>query len=136
MDVEADAAFIRLVRRAAAIELARAAADYQPSSADDASAARKLVVDALESVIDAAGDVGDDAAFTALSALRSAVARDLAVRGARLAGLRAFVFGAPLPALTLADRLYDDASRADELARQADPAHPLFMPVSFKALSS
>ncbi|HEL8021225.1 TPA: DNA circularization protein [Escherichia coli] len=37
------------------------------------------------------------------------------------------------PSLSLANRLYQDASRADELVQLASPVHPAFMPLSFTA---
>ncbi|EHM4464146.1 DNA circularization protein [Escherichia coli] len=37
------------------------------------------------------------------------------------------------PSLSLANRLYQDASRADELVQAASPVHPAFMPLSFTA---
>ena len=42
----------------------------------------------------------------------------------------------PMPSLALAQRLYRDPDRADDLVARAAPAHPAFMPVRFKALSA
>ncbi|HBA7856845.1 TPA: multidrug DMT transporter permease, partial [Escherichia coli] len=39
----------------------------------------------------------------------------------------------PQPSLALANRLYQDASRADELVQAVSPVHPAFMPLSFTA---
>lgn len=45
-------------------------------------------------------------------------------------------FNAPLPALAIAYRLYQDASRTvDLMARNAVP-HPAFMPTTIEALQS
>jgi prophage DNA circulation protein len=124
-----------LHRRALATALARAGALYQPSSHDDAVAVRGLVAGALDTEIEVAGDSGEDATFDALRALRAAVVQDLASRGAALAPLATFTLGAALPSLALANRLYRDATRADELVAEADPVNPLFMPPSFRALA-
>ncbi|MCV5934699.1 multidrug DMT transporter permease, partial [Escherichia coli] len=39
----------------------------------------------------------------------------------------------PQPSLALANRLYQDAARADELVQAVSPVHPAFMPLSFTA---
>ncbi|HEV2364038.1 MAG TPA: DNA circularization N-terminal domain-containing protein, partial [Caulobacteraceae bacterium] len=130
------AAACDLMRRSAATALARAAAVYQPSSYDDAAGVRTTITGLYDAEILIAGDEGEDATYGALRALRAAVIQDLTVRGASLARIQTFAFGAPLPALHLATRLYRDPSRADELVIQAIPVHPLFMPPAFQALAS
>lgn len=125
-----------LFRRAAVVALARASADYEPTSADDAAAVRAMVCAALDAEITAAGDQGQDATFNALRAVRVAVAHDLATRGAGLASIIQVSSNLPVPAPVLAQRLYRTPGRADELVSQAAPIHPAFMPVKFKALSS
>lgn len=125
-----------LFRRAAVIALARASADYTPTSADDAAAVRVAVCAALDAEITIAGDQGHDATFNAFRAVRAAVSFDLATRGAQLAGIADVASNLPLPAPVLAQRLYRDPGRADELVTQANPVHPAFMPVRFKALST
>lgn len=125
-----------IVRRAAAVALARAGSTYQPASYDDANAVRATITAALDHEIDVAGDAGDDASFNALRALRVAVVQDLAARGANLAPIVTVTSAAPLPAVVLAQRLYRDASRADQLITEADCISPLFMPTSFKALAA
>jgi prophage DNA circulation protein len=123
-------------RRAALISLARASAAYQPVSYDDAAALRAVLSAALDAEITAAGDAGDDAAYGALKTLRSAVVRDLTVRGASLPSVVTVVLGQPMPALATAQRLYRDASRADEIVAEAGAPHPAFCPVSFRVLTS
>ena len=125
-----------LFQRAAATALAQAASTYQPSSYQDANAVRFQVTAALDTVILAAGNAGDDSTFNAVRALRAAVAQDLAARGATLQPLMTFNTGAALPALTLANRLYRDGTRADQLVAQVDPVNPLFCPPSFQALAA
>ena len=124
-----------LFRRAALASLARASADYQPSSYDDAAAVRTLVTGALDAEIEIAGDNAQDASYAALRALRLAVVQDLTSRGADLARIKVFALNEALPALSLAQQLYADPSRAAELVSHADPVHPLFMPPEFRALA-
>lgn len=125
-----------MFRRAALVALARASADYEPASADDAAAVRVSVCAALDAEITIAGDQGLDATFNALRAVRAAVSMDLETRGARLATITEVDVGLPMPAPVLAQRLYRDPGRADDLVAQGDPPHPAFMPAQFKALSS
>lgn len=124
-----------LFRRAAVVALAQAASQYQPASANDAASVRTTVTGALDAELTAAGDAGDDATFVALQALRAAVVQDLNARGAALPSVVPIVSATALPALTLAQRQYRDASRADELIAEADPRHPAFMPTRFLGLS-
>ncbi len=124
-----------LFRRAAVVALARAAMTYQPASYDDAANLRTEVTDQLDQEITIAGDQEEDGAYEALRALRIAVVRDLTQRGATLAPMAPFSTGAPMPALTLAVRLYRDAGRSDQLVTQVDPIHPAFMPPAFRALA-
>lgn len=125
-----------LFRRAAVAALADVSSRYQPSSYDDAARVRSLVVDALDAEILIAGDQGEDDAFSALRKLRNAVVQDLTQRGADLATMATFSFPRAMPSLYLSNRLYRDAEREDQLVRQTNPRHPLFMPVAFQALSS
>jgi len=125
-----------LFRRAAVVALARASAAYQPTSSDDAAAVRTAVCAILDKEITIAGDQGQDATFNALRSVRAAVSQDLTVRGAGLAAITLVATSQPIPAPVLAQRLYRDPTRADELVSQAAPVHPAFMPVKFKALSS
>ena len=41
-----------------------------------------------------------------------------------------------MPAAYWANRIYGDASRAEELAKRNDAPHPLFLPLQFEALSA
>nr|WP_242012107.1 DNA circularization N-terminal domain-containing protein [Acetobacter oeni] len=126
----------QVFRRSALASLATACADYQPSSYDDAIAVRASVVTLFDAAVLDAGDSGQDQAYLGLRALRTAVSVDVTVRGASLARLMEVDTPAPAPALSLAYRLYADASRSDDLIARADPVHPAFMPTTFKALSS
>jgi prophage DNA circulation protein len=123
-----------LFRRAAVIALAQAASGYQPTSHDDAAAVRIQVTGRLDAEIAIAGDQGQDETYNALRDLRTAVVQDLTARGTSLAALVVVSTPLSLPAPVLAQRLYRDAGRADELVAEANPIHPAFMPTTFKAL--
>ena len=123
-------------RRAALVSLARASATYQPVSYDDAATLRASVAAALDVEITAAGDAGEDDTYAALKTLRAAVVRDLTVRGASLPTVVTVNLALNLPSLTIAQRLYRDASRSDQIAGEAQAIHPAFCPLSFQALSA
>mgnify|MGYP003365591366 CR=1 FL=1 len=125
-----------LCLRCTLVELARATAAYQPSSYDDALALSERVSGLIQAGAIAAADAGEDAVYIALSQLRAAVVADLEARGASLSHLRTVMFQAPLPAFTLAQRLYQDGTRSDELIRRAAPWHPAFMPTELTVLAS
>ncbi|WP_205744442.1 DNA circularization N-terminal domain-containing protein [Dyella sp. M7H15-1] len=134
--VIAEAATGALLRRAAIGALARAVAVYVPTSYDDAANVRAAVTACIDNEILVAGDAGDDGSYAALRALRQGVVSTLSAVGATRAPLQTVTFHAPLPALVLAQRLYQDASRADQLVSEADPIHPAFMPRKFRVLAS
>lgn len=123
-------------RRAAVLDLSRAAAVYQPASYDDAQAVLARATAVLDREITVAADAGQDDSFRALRSLRAAVVTDLRARGAALAPLRRWQVPAALPALVLAQRFYRDPTRADQLVGQAAPVHPLLMPTDFQALAA
>ncbi len=124
-----------LFRRAGVIELAKASASYKPSSSDDAIAVRQQVTQLVEAEMQIAADQGQDDSYQALHDVRTAVVQDLATRAADLASMVQVATPNSVPALFLAQRLYRDAGRADELVAEANPIHPAFMPPSFKALA-
>ncbi|MEX3691888.1 DNA circularization protein [Paraburkholderia sp. BR14263] len=124
-----------LVRRTAFAALGSAVAVWQPSSFDEAQSMMTTVADLLDAESVTAADNGDDASYAALRALRKAVVQDLQSRGGGLPALVTRTFGDTLPAVVLAHRIYDDASRADQLVKQVQPVHPLFMPTTFQSLA-
>jgi prophage DNA circulation protein len=125
-----------LCRRAALISLARAVADYQPLSYDDAVAVRDQVAGLLDTEITYAADTGDTQSYLALRDLRTNIVQDLTTRGAQLPRLMTVTRNRPLPALVLAYELYADATRTDELISRVNPPHPAYFPTTFEALSA
>jgi prophage DNA circulation protein len=98
----ANAGVTALLRRSAVIALADSTTGYALTSYDDARQLRATVRDALDHEIVIAADAGDDATFTALGALETAVVHDLATRGETLATMREIAMGAPLPVIVIA----------------------------------
>lgn len=126
------AAIIDLIRRSGVIEAARQAAGGLFDSDRDALALRDTLFNALEDLIFAAGDAGDDPAFTALSNLQAAVTRDLTTRAADLTRLVSVTPLATVPALALAGRLYGDdlgaiLGRAANIGARNKIRHPGFL---------
>lgn len=122
----AQAEMVRLVRVVAAAEGARAATAVVWESYQDAVTARNDLVDTLDEVMLSA-DLADEV-YQALHALRTAVVRDVAARGADLARLVAWQPQTTTPSLALAQQLYADALREPELLLRNGIRHPLFVP--------
>lgn len=129
-------ALTTIVHRAAASELTRAVAMYQPRSADDAASRIAELAPALDDLATIAADSGEDQSYAALRRCRGAIVTDLRSSGATLEQVRTFTFGQPLPSLALAQTIYGDADRADQLLAQVDVPNPLFLPSSFSALAA
>lgn len=124
-----------LFRRAAIAQLITATASYQPSSSADAQATLSKITTLLDAEIISTADAGDDSTYMAFRAVREAVVKDLNTRGSQLSAIKTYTIGANLPALVVAQKIYQDPTRADELVTQAGPQHPAFMPASFDALA-
>ncbi|MCP1245969.1 DNA circularization N-terminal domain-containing protein [Acetobacter cerevisiae] len=125
-----------LCRRSALAAIAQACADWQPTSSQEAEALRLQVAELLDTEALVAADSGDDATWQALRTLRVQVTQDLSERASRLPDQITITRNACLPALTLGQQVYADATRAPDLIMRADPIHPAFMPTSFEALSA
>lgn len=129
------AAIVDLIAWSALAAMAEAAAVVPLASQPEAAAIRRHLIEAIDEASIASGDKGADAVFAALSALASAVTQDLTRRGADLATVRSYAMPRCMPSLVLAHRLYQDAGRADDLARRNRVRHPAFMPETGEALS-
>lgn len=125
-----------LIRRSAVICIAESTANREYISYDDALDTRTLVCGLLDNELKIAGDQGLDDTFNALMNLRTCVSKDLTMRGADLATVETIVAATSLPSLVWSQKLYQDSGREKELVKSANPIHPAFMPINFKALSS
>lgn len=96
------------------------------ATSDQATALR----DALLAQLDTELEVNDPPAEVAqtLSDVRAAVVRDVAMRAEFLLSRATYTPQAVLPALVLAHRIYQDATRHDELVVRNGVSHPAFMP--------
>ena len=117
------AAMSRLFVAAALAGQARIALDVAWDSYTDATAFRDRFVER----VDLAAAAGDDAGFLALRDLAGAVVEDVDARAADLAELVTESIASPVSAFELAQRLYGDGSRADEITARNDTAHAGFL---------
>lgn len=122
-----------LAQAAFAGEFARAAVAVPWPSRDEAMAARDQVAEALSAAADRAAAAGWDATWRSLTALRAAVAADLAARAAPLPRIRSMQLPASLPSVVVAYRLDGDDlgglfGRAALLAGRNRARHPGFLP--------
>ncbi|HHG9944589.1 TPA: DNA circularization protein [Yersinia enterocolitica] len=113
-----------------------AASQYQPESYDDAVDILTRVCDVVDGAALSAADTGNDEVYQSLMTLRESIVTLLQQTGANLSRVEIVNFNRSLPALNLANRLYQDARRGDALVKMAVPVHPAFMPLRFKALNS
>ncbi len=121
-------AFLALARSSAVIEVAKASAQIEFESYDEAAAVRDELTEQIDAEAVAAGEIGSDALYVALQELYAAVSKDITARGANLARVTTVVPDAELPALVLAQDLYGDAARADEIVARNGIRHPAFVP--------
>lgn len=114
--------------------MAAVAADYAPSSYDDAITMLNRVCDTMDTVLLLAADAGNDDDYNNLLETRNSLVDTFTLKGATLSALTQVSMNTSMPALTLANRLYQDGSRGDELIQTVQPRHPAFMPLTFRAL--
>lgn len=103
---------------------ARAAARVAWPAYEDAVAGRRE----LELELDAIADEVDDLVYDAVLSLRSHLARQVPPPNRKLPHLRAITLPASIPAIVLAARLYDDATRDQEIVTRNRVPHPGFLP--------
>lgn len=114
--------------------MASSAAEANPTSRDEAEQLTQRVTRQIDSALVAVGNRADDDMYSALLSVRSAFLSTMITRSSGLSDLMQVTMPQPIPALTLANRLYQDASRADELVQEARVPHPAFMPLTLKVL--
>ena len=105
------------------------------TSSQDVFAAIVATNAAFEAAEDFAADNRDPASYQALIAMHAAVTRDLTTRAISLPNLVTYTMARILTSHALANRLYGDASRCDELRAENKVIHPAFMPLRGTALS-
>ncbi|TWB19519.1 hypothetical protein FBZ99_101292 [Rhizobium sp. ERR 1071] len=125
----------QMLLRMCIAEESRAVSNAVLTSRSEAEAILARMVDDLEAIEDYAADNLESAVYQAFLALHGAVAYDLSQRASQLPKLATYTFGKRRTALTLANVLYGDAARADEIINENSPVHPAFMPASIRALT-
>ncbi len=118
----------QLVQCAAASAAVSVVASMDFTSYDDAIGIRDPLADQLDDLAVSIADSGNSALANAVDTLRVAMIIDVTARGGSLARLYQWTPPAPMPALVIAQRLYQDATRADEICDRNDIANPLFVP--------
>lgn len=117
-------ALVSLTRQTAAIEAARAAAQADYESYDQAITVRDQIADQL----DAESETASESVYTALIDLRAATVRDITARGADLVRITSVTLPSTMPAVVAAYRIYDDAAKESELVTRNSIRHPGFVP--------
>lgn len=115
--------------------MARILASTSFTSSQDVFNAIARMNAAFEQAEDYAANHRDPASYQGLIGLHAAVTRDLTTRAVSLPKLTTYRFARGMTAPTLANRLYGDAGRADELRLENRVIHPAFMPLGGTALS-
>jgi prophage DNA circulation protein len=81
-------------------------------------------------------DTMSGADYIALIELRAAIVDYLVSTARPLPSMLSYQFAKPLPSLIIAQRLYGDASRYDEIRQENKVVHPAFCPAVGQALSA
>jgi hypothetical protein len=106
------------------------------ASRDDVDRVTGKVNAAFDVSIEYAADSSDAQTYQILVALHAAVIRDLVERARPLPRMVTYNFQRSFPTLTLASRLYGDAAQSDDLVLENKIVHPLFAPLSIRALGN
>ena len=77
----------------------------------------------------------DSASYQAMTGLAAATVNHLMLTELRLPEIVTYKMGGPMPSLAIANLIYGDGSRSNELEDENDVVHPAFMPVDVRALS-
>ncbi len=111
-------------------------ANTEWQSANAAAAARTLLLALIDVRMEAATEAGNQALYLAWQGLGQLAVADLTQRAQALPTIGPYDAPTSLPALVLAQRLYQDPTRAAQLALLNDSPAPLFMAPTGLALSA
>jgi hypothetical protein len=87
-------------------------------------------------VEESTADEMDQMTYRVMVELHAAIIHHLVVTARPLPRVLQYVFAFPMPTLVLAQRLYADGSRGDEIRQENKIVHPAFAPASGIALSA
>jgi hypothetical protein len=102
---------------------------------DDVQQLILQVRDAFESAKAIGIDELDVLVYQTVNAMGGAIINLLARNQLKLPRFVSWHSKSPMPSLYLANRIYGDASRADEISDENDVIHPAFMPINLRVLS-
>lgn len=105
-------------------------------SRQDVTAIKTQLFQPFQDAEEIAADNMDQMTFQTLVALHGAVTNHLVATARPLPRMTRFEFFESLPSLVMAYKLYDDASRGDELREENKVVHPAFCPRLGQALSA
>ena len=129
-------ALVDLVAGATVAAVATIYAQLDFPTADAADAAAQQLGGLIDDRITAAAYAGADDLYRAWSIVQGLVVTDMTLRAQGLPSRATYGLPRSLPSLVLAQRLYADPTRADELVALNDVSHPAFMPASGIRLSA
>lgn len=130
------AATAAMLRRVALSVLATSCANYNPTSVQDAASVIATVRPLYDAEILYAADNYEDDVVNDLTTLEQSVITDLKARSTNLPNLNYYNLPTSLPTLALANQLYGDVTRADEILQLNNKVpHPLFFSANFFALN-
>lgn len=115
---------------------ARILGDMEFVSRDDVDEVRTILNAAFDAIEEDIADRMDAMTYRALIELHAAVSFFLIETARPLPRMLNYQFNLPLPSLAIAQKLYYDASRADELRRENKIIHPAFCALRGRALSN
>jgi prophage DNA circulation protein len=105
-------------------------------SRQDVDVMKAQISDPFNASIEIAADEMDQETFQALTALYGTTVKHLVSTARPLPRMLRYQFAEAMTTLTLAYRLYADASRADEVRDENKIVHPAFCPLTGAALSA
>ena len=126
--IAAQAAVISLVQGAALQAALTVFAQTDFQSVNQAAAAQSAVQPLLDNQVATAANSGNYDLFRAWRAISAQVNADFTNRAKNLPSLATYTTPFSVPALVLAQRLYQDGTQADGLVALNAVAHPIFMP--------
>jgi prophage DNA circulation protein len=116
-------------------EEALAIANMTFVSREDVDALKLLINGAFQGAEEIAADDMDQMVYRGLVALHASIIYHLTTVEHPLPKMLSFQFAKVMPSLTMANRLYGDGGRADQLRDENKIIHPAFMPATGRALS-
>jgi hypothetical protein len=104
-------------------------------SQNDVEAVIRRMNDAFDAAREMAADAMDSYSYQSMTALAGSLMNHLSSVSRQLPRVVQFEFNDFFPSLALANRIYQDASRYEEIAAENETIHPLFVQRLIKGLS-